>query len=150
MGLRVKIDRTHSLLMLIVITLALCACGSSPSTFRPLDQSELEAFSREQGMTLLQQLSFEDSTLLLYEKDSSFGYYTVSVREPEGELVISQLSAPKSNGPILVFGQHSGTNPFVAVIIQDPAVSVETATIEVADHTGSSLTTPTAVRQVQS
>jgi hypothetical protein len=78
MNPRVKIDRTRSPVILIILTLVLYACGPAPSTFRPLDQ-------REQDVTFLNQLSFKDSTLLLYEKDSSFGYYTLSVRKPEGE-----------------------------------------------------------------
>ena len=143
MSLRVKIDRARSLVIIIVITLTLCACGSAPSTFRPLSQSEVEAFSVEQGVTFLNQRTFEDSRLLLYEKGTSFGYYTLSVRAPEGELVMNRLSASKPNDPILVFGQSSGTYPFVAVIIQAPALSAETTTVEVADSSGSSLTMPT-------
>ena len=135
--------RMSHLIIMTVLTFSLWACGRAPSTFRPLRQSELEAFSTEQGVTFLNQLSFEDSTLLLYETGTSFGYYALSVREPEGELVVSQLSASRADDPILVFGQQSGTNPFVAIIIQDPTLSSEATTIEVTDSSGSSVTTST-------
>ena len=82
MSLRVKIDRTRGLVIIIVITLTLCACGPTPSTFRPLSQSEVEAFSVEQGVTFLNRRTLKDSTLLLYEKGTSFSYYTLIVREP--------------------------------------------------------------------
>jgi hypothetical protein len=81
--------------------------------------------------------------MLLYEKDTSFGYYTLSMRESDGEMIMSHTSAPKSSEPILVMGQLSGEYPFVAVIIQDPTLLSETATIEVAVSSQSPLTTPT-------
>jgi len=81
--------------------------------------------------------------VLLYEKGTSFGYYALSVREPDEELVMSSVSSPKSNEPILVVGQASGESPFVAVIIQDPKLLAETATIEVAVNSQSPLTTST-------
>ena len=119
-----------SRLVMIVVAMSLFACGPA-DTFRPLTQSELEAFSREQGVTFLNQLTFDDATLLIYEKGTSFGYYGLSVREPDGEMVLSQLSATRSDDPILVMGQRSGTYPFVAVIIQDPMLLTQTVTVEV-------------------
>jgi len=91
----------------------------------------------------MENISFGDATLLLYEKDTSFGYYTLSMREPDGEMIMSHTSAPRSSEPILVMGQLSGEYPFVAVIIQDPKLLSETATIEVAVNSQSPLTTPT-------
>ena len=96
-----------SKLVLIVITLTLFACQPA-DTFRPPTQSEVEAFSREHGVTFLNHINFDDATVLIYKKGTSFGYYSLSVREPDGEMVLNQLSATKSNDPILVMGQHSG------------------------------------------
>ena len=145
MNMRIFARRPNDMmsrLMLIVMTLTLFACQPAV-TFRPPTQSELEAFSREQGVTFLNHVTFEDATVLIYEKGTSFGYYGLSVREPDGELVLNQLSATKSNDPILVMGQRSGTYPFVAVIIQDPTLLAQTATVEVTVDSQSPLTAAT-------
>src|SRR5215211_3916323 len=145
MGIRIDARVTSGLtnrLVMIMMTLILFAC-QPVDTFRPPTRSELEAFFRDQGITVLNQLSFDDSTLLLYEKGTSFGYYTLSVREPAGEMVLNQLSATKSSDPILVMGQSSGAYPFVAVILQDPTLLAKTTTIEVSAALQSPLTVST-------
>jgi len=129
--------------IIIVMTFVLFACQPTPDTFRPPNQSELEAFSKDQGITPIEDILIGESVVLLYEKGTSFGYYALSVREPDGEMVIIRVSSPKSSDPILVMGQLSGEYPFVAVIIQDPILLAETATIEVAVPSQFSLTIST-------
>ena len=128
-------------LVVILMILALSAC--QPDTFRPPSQSELDVFSRDEGITPIENITLGESTVLLYEKGTSVGYYTLSVREPAGELVMSRTSGPKSGEPILVMGQLSGEYPFVVVIIQDPILLAKTATIEVAVNSQSPLTAST-------
>jgi hypothetical protein len=56
----------------------------------------------------------------------------LSVRESDGEMIVDHVSSAKSNQPILVIGQFSGRQPFVAVIIQDQNLLTKTSKIEVA------------------
>jgi len=132
-----------SSLVMIVMSLTLFACQLTADTFRPPTQAELAAFYKEQDITPLTNIQFEDAVVFLYQTSTSFGYYALSVREPDGEMVTSQLAAPNSDEPILVMGQSSGSHPFVAIIIQDPKLLAETATIEVAVDAASPLTAST-------
>jgi hypothetical protein len=131
------------LVTILVMILSLSACRFAPDTFRPPNQNELEIFTKNQDITPIAEKLFNDSVLLLYENSTSFGYYALSIREPDGEMVISQLSAAKSDEPILVMVQLSGEQPFVAVIIEDPKLIAETTTIEVDINSQDPLTVTT-------
>lgn len=92
------------LFTIIVSSLVLFACQPTPDTFRPLNQSELKVFSKDQGITPIENISLGKPMVLLHEKDISFGYYILSIRESDGEMITSHASSPKSGEPILVMG----------------------------------------------
>jgi hypothetical protein len=94
-----------TLVILIVMMLIISACQPTPITFRPPNQNELQAFSKDQGITPVEDKLLNDSAVLLYEKGTSFGYYTLTVRESDGAVVVSHnVSAAKSDQPILILG----------------------------------------------
>jgi len=85
-----------------------------------------------------------DSVVLLYEKNTSFGYYTLTVRESDGAVVVLQnVSAAKSDQPILIIGQLTEDQPFMAVVIQDATLVTETTAIEVVIDSQNCLTATT-------
>jgi hypothetical protein len=131
------------LVTILMMILSLSACRFASDTFRPPNQNELEIFTKDQGITPIAEKIFDDSVLLLYKNSTSFGYYALSIREPDGEMVISQVSSDKSGEPILVMWQLSGEQPFVAVIIEDPKLIAETTTIEVDINSQNPLTATT-------
>jgi hypothetical protein len=131
------------LVTILLMILSLSACSFASDTFRPPNQNELEIFVKDQGITPIAEKIFGDSVLLLYENSTSFGYYALSIREPNGEMVISQLSVAKSGEPIFVMDQLSGEYPFVAVIIEDPKLIAETTTLAVNINSQNPLTATT-------
>ena len=120
------------LVILFVVMLFVSACQPAVTTYRPPNKNELQVFSDAQGITPIVDKLLADSIVLLYENSTSFGYYTLTVREPEGVLVSkNNASAAKSDQPILIIGQLTGDRPFIAVVVQGAALSAETAAIEV-------------------
>jgi hypothetical protein len=132
------------LLVPFLLALILCACQSAPVTFRPPKLNELEAFAGDQGITAIVDELLDDATVLLYEENGSFGCYTLTVQEPDGEVIVSEnISAAKTDEPILTIGQLTGDRPFIAVVIQDPEWVAETTAIEVAIDAQNRLTATT-------
>ncbi len=141
---QIKNSIVQKLMVLIVILLFITACKPAVTTYRPPDQNEIRAFIRDQGITPVVDKLLDDSIVLLYQDSTSFGYYTLTVREPEGKLAMNHhVSAVKSGQPILVIGQMTGTKPFLAVIIQDTTLLAETTAIEVAIDSQNRLTATT-------
>lgn len=141
MSTRILSRMIGSLTMIVAMTLILAGCQRD--TFRPLNESELETFYKTQNMTPLQHILLGESVLLLYEKGTDVGYCSLSVREPEAEMFKSCMSTPRSDNPIWVVRQTAGEYPFVAVVIQDPALISKTATIEATIGSSSHITSPT-------
>jgi hypothetical protein len=110
--------------------LIVSACQPAPTTFRPPNLNEIQAFSKDQGITPIVDQLLDDSTALLYENSTSFGYYTLTVQEPEGDLIVDNVSAAKTDQPILIIGQLTGDRPLIAVVIQDADLAAETTAIE--------------------
>ena len=133
----------NRLLILIVVMLFMSACQPAVTAFRPPNLNELQAFLKDHGITPVEDKLLGDSLVLLYEDNTSFGYYTLTVREPEGVLASDHASAAKSDQPVLIIGQLTGDRPFMAVVIQDAALSAETAAIEVALDAQNRLTATT-------
>ena len=132
------------LVTLFLVMLLGSACRPAPITFRPPNQNELQAFSKDQGITPVVDNLLNDSVVLLYENDTSFGYYTLTAQEPDGAVVVSQnVSAAKSDQPILIIGQLTGDQPFMAVVIQDATLLAETTAIEVGIDAQNRLTATT-------
>lgn len=133
-----------TLAALIAMTPIISACQPAPTTFRPPNQNELQAFSQNQGVTPAVDKLLNDSAVLLYEKNTSFGYYTLTVRESDGAVVVLQnVSAAKSDQPILIIGQLTGDQPFIAIVIQDATLLAETTAIEVTIDSQNRLTATT-------
>jgi hypothetical protein len=132
------------LVTLFLMILIISACQPAPITFRPPNQNELQAFSKDQGITPVVDNLLNDSVVLLYENDISFGYYTLTAQEPDGAVVVSHnVSAAKSDQPILIIGQLTGDQPFIAVVIQDATLLAKTTAIEVVIDAQNSLTATT-------
>ena len=131
------------LVILITIMLFTSACQPALTTFRPPNLNELQNFIKDQGIAPIVDTQIDDSTVLLYENDMSFGYYILSVQEPKGELVSEKLSTAKSDQPILIIGQLTGDQPFITVVIQDAALVAETTAIEVSIDSQNRLTATT-------
>jgi hypothetical protein len=129
--------------ILMVLILFVSACQPVVTTFRPSNLNELRAFLKDHGISPVVDKLLDDALVLLYENDTSFGYYTLTVREPEGVLASNHASAAKSDQPILIIGQLTGDRPFMAIVIQDAALSAETTAIEVAIDSQNRLTTTT-------
>ena len=141
---QIKNSKVHKLMILIVMMLFISACKPAATTYRPPDHNEIIAFIKDQGITPVVDKLLDDSIVLLYENTTSFGYYTLTVREPEGKPAMNHcVSAMKSDQPILIIGQMSGNKPFLAVIIQDTALLAETTAIEVAIDSQNRLTATT-------
>jgi hypothetical protein len=132
------------LVILIVIMPFASTCQPAVTTFRPANQNELQAFIKDQGITPIADKLLDDSIVLLYENSTSFGYYTLTVREPEGALESNNVSAAKSDQPILIIGQLTGDRPFIAVVIQDATLLAETTAIEVVIDSQNRLTATTS------
>lgn len=121
----------HGLEILVVLGLLTAACQPAPISLRPPNKHELEAYCQAHGMRLIVDKLVEDSSVVLYDKGTSFGYSLLTVREPDGNVTVSQdVSAAKSEGPILIIGQLTGDHPFMAVVIQDAALLAETRAVE--------------------
>jgi hypothetical protein len=134
----------RGLMILIAMMLFTSACQPAVTTFRPPNLNELQAFIKDQDVTPVMDTLLDDySTALLYENGTSFGYYTLTVQEPEGELVSNHVSAPKSDQPILIIGQLTGDRPLIAVVIQEAALAAETTAIEVSIDSQNRLTATT-------
>ncbi len=131
------------LVILMVMILFISACQPAVTTSRPPNLNELRAFIKDHGVTHVDDKLLDDSLVLLYENSTSFGYYTLRVREPDGVLASNNSVAAKSDQPILIIGQLTGDRPFIAVVIQDAALSAETTAIEVAIDAQYRLTTTT-------
>ena len=119
------------LVTLFLMVLIVSACQPAPISFRPPNQNELQAFSKDRGITPIVDKLLDDSVVLLYEENASFGYYKLTVQEPGGAVVVSHnVSTAKSDQPILIIGQLTGDQPFMAVVIQDATLLAETTAIE--------------------
>ena len=130
--MQMLVGLASKLWMVLVLVLLACACGSPSNTYRPPNLNELQAFARNHGITPIADSLLGDSVVLLYEQSASFGTYTLTARESDGTLVeLDHVSAAKSDQPILVLGRLTGDQPFMAVVIQDPALLAETTAIEV-------------------
>jgi hypothetical protein len=124
--------RMIGLAMLAVWMLLLSACRAEAVSFRVPDLKELQDFSKDQGINPIVDKLLDDSVVLLYEKGASFGYYVLTLQEPDGELIVSNnVSVPKSDQPILIIQQKTGDQPFMAVVIQDSTLLAETTAVEV-------------------
>jgi len=121
----------HVLALVLIAALLISACQPALTALRPPNLNELKAFSTDRGITPVVDKLMENSSVLLYEDGNSFGYYTLTVREGEGIQATSQVSAAKSDQPILVIGQLTGNQPFMAVVIQEAALLAETKAIEI-------------------
>lgn len=132
---------------LMAMMLLAAACQPAPTTFRPPNQDELHAFSTDQSITPIADELLDDSSVLLYEDSTSFGYYILTVQESDGTVVASHHgSAAKSDQPILVMGQLTGEQPLLAVVIQDETFLAETTAIEVLIDAENRLTATTGGR----
>jgi hypothetical protein len=139
--------RAIGLATLVVWMLLLSSCRAKPISYRPPNLEELQDFSEDQDIDPVADTLLDDSIVLLYEKGSSFGYYVLSIREPDGEWVTSNLSAGKSSQPILIIQQISGDQPFIAVIIQDEKLLTETTAVEAVIDSQNHLTSTTNNKQ---
>jgi hypothetical protein len=131
------------LIILIAIILFISACRPVPTTDRPPNQSELQNFIQEQGITPIVDLQVDDFTVLLYEHANALGYYTISVQEPGGQFVTDQVCAARTDDPILILERLTSDQPFIAVVIQDAALVAETAAIEISIDPSNRLTATT-------
>lgn len=123
----------HRLVILVITFLFASACQSVTPTFRPPNENELQAFIRSKNITPVADKLLDESLVLLYEDSTSFGYYILQVQEPGNVLSASNnVSAAKSNQPILIVGQLTGPRPFIAVVIQDAALSAKTTAMQIA------------------
>jgi hypothetical protein len=113
------------------------------TTFRPPNYGELQTFIKDQDITPIADQLLDDSTALLYEDSTSFGYYMVTVQEPDDTLESNNVSATKSEETILVIGRLTGDRPILAVVIQDAALAAETTAIEVSIDSHNRLTSTT-------
>jgi hypothetical protein len=142
--LKMTNSRAIGLAILVAWMLLISACQTESVNFRPPNLKELQVFSKEQGITPIEDKLLKDSVVLLYEKGTSFGYYVLSVREPDGELIVpSNVSAAKSDEPILIIGHLSGDQPFITFLIQDTTLLAETTAIEVIIDSQNRLTATT-------
>ncbi len=131
----------QKLRILISLGLFIAACRPGPISFRPPNKTELQVFAKGQGITPIRDKLLTDSAVVLFQTAGAFGYYQLAIRVPDGAVVISQhVSAARSTEPILVLGQFTGDQPFVAVVIQDEALLAKTAAVEIAVDTQSYLT----------
>jgi hypothetical protein len=121
----------YSLVVLIAAVLFTSACQYTGPTSRPPNKNELEGYIRDQAINPIADKLLDDSLVLLYEDSTSFGCYTLTIHEPGSALATSNVSAAKSGQPILVIEQLTRARPFMAVVIQDAALSAETAAIDV-------------------
>ena len=136
--------RLIGLATLVVWMLFISACQAEPISFRPPNLEEIQDFSKDQGIQPIVDTLLDDSAVLLYEKGASFGYYVLAIREPDGELIISNnISVPKSDQPILIIQQKTGDEPFMAVVIQDESLLAETTAVEVFIDSQNRLTSTT-------
>jgi hypothetical protein len=120
------------------------ACQPVTPTFRPPNHNELQAFARDKNITPIVDKLLDDSLVVLYETNTSFGYYLLRVQEPQGLLsALSNVSAAKSDQPILIIGRLTGAQPFVVVIIQDMTLRAKTTAIEIAVDSQNYLTSTT-------
>ena len=120
------------IVIVMVIMLLASACGSDSTNYRPPNLNELQALSRDKGILPVADHLLGDSVVLLYDQSTSFGYYVLTARESDGALVeLEHVTAAKSDEPILIIGRLTGDHPFMAVVIQDTALSAETTAIEV-------------------
>lgn len=144
-----QLNLTHMNLLLsrivalIILFLGISACKPTESGFRMPNRDEINAFIKEKGITLIVDKMLADSSVLLYESDTSFGYYLPSVHEPEGTLSVKGASSEKSGEPIMVFEQLKEGKPFIAVIIQDKTLLAEAAAVEVAVNPYNTLSSTT-------
>ncbi len=100
------------------------------AAYRPPNQAELIAFAGERGITPIVDKLLDTSTVLLYQDSASFGYYKLTMGDGKGIQATNNATAARSDEPILVLGQLTGTKPFMAVIIQDVSLSARTTAIE--------------------
>jgi len=134
----------QKLRMLISLGLFIAACQPALISFRAPNKNELQAFAKAQGITPITDKLLKDSAVMLYETSGAFGYYQLATRVPDGAAIVSQhVTAARSAEPILILGQFTGDQPFVAVIIQDAALLAKTAAVEIALDTHNYLSTTT-------
>jgi len=140
---RVK-ESVASTLVTLIMLVILSACQPAPVTHRPPNREELQTFTQNHSINPIMDTLLDDSTVLLYEKNRSFGCYTITVRESDEIVIVSQhVNAAKSDQPILIIGQLTGDHPFVAVVIQDATMLAETSAIEVVIDSRNRLTATT-------
>ena len=136
--------RAIGVAMMVIWMLLISACQAEPINFRAPDLKELQDFSKDEGVTPIVDTILDDSIVLLYEKGDTFGYYVLSVQEPNGELIVpSNVSVAKSDQPILIIQHMTGDQPFMAVVIQDATLLAETTAIEVFIDSQNRLTSTT-------
>lgn len=124
--------RLATLAILLLLTLLSSACETVPTSNRPPNQEELQTFCDEQDISCITDKLLDDSSVLLYEKGDLFGYYTLTIQEPKGKMVIlNQSSRTRSDQPIVILDKLSEEQPIMAVLIQDTKLLAETTAIEV-------------------
>jgi hypothetical protein len=120
------------LLILLLFPLYSSACQTAPTSNRVPNLKDLQTFCDEQDITYITDQLMDDSSVLLYEKDDTFGYYTLTVQEPKDKLVVlNHKSSTKSDQPILILDKLSEEQPIMAVFVQDTKLLAETTAIEV-------------------
>lgn len=110
------------LLFLSLFFILLAGCSTLRETYREPKQFEVQNLMNEQGLTLLADTTVEVNKILLVKDDNNFGYYVTTVREPEEELVYSNIMTNLSDAPLIYIAVASG-DPYIAgVLIQDETI----------------------------
>ena len=131
-----------SLVILLLFALCSSACQTAPTSNRVPHLEELQTFCDEQDISCITDKLLDDSSVLLYEKGDLFGYYTLTIQEPKGKMVIlNQSSRTRSDQPIVILDKLSEEQPIMAVLIQDTKLLAETTAIEVVLSPNNFLTT---------
>lgn len=133
----------HKATILILLVLVMSACRPARTTPRPPNLNEIKSFVSSRAIIPIVDKLLGDSSVLLYEEGTSYGCYTLTVREPEGMVVTNHISATKSGEPLLILEHLSADKFFVAVVVQEAALMTRTAAIELAIDSQNRLTSTT-------
>lgn len=131
------------LMVLSILLLFISSCQSGGASFRPPKLDEIEEFINNQEAALIVDELLDDSSVLLYQSSNTYGYYILTIKEPEALVVLNQVAVAKNEEPILIFGHLSGDHPFIIVVIQDKTLADETTAIEVSIDSQNILTATT-------
>ncbi|MFD0589161.1 hypothetical protein ACFQZE_14260 [Paenibacillus sp. GCM10027627] len=131
-----------SVLIFVLVILIMSGCSRSiPAVITPLTDDEVKSYIVDNKIKEVVREKIGDLTVVLYKDDMAFGYHML-YKDKDGVIQDQMANASYLDGnlpPVFTSGVATGSNPFIAVYINDEELIKSASTIEVVLNDGSSV-----------